>query len=501
MPTSGAVNPSSEVSIGGFLVEASDLSARTPTTGWPLARWIVVSIALGIVIRLTWIATGLLSLFRLRRASRPRAWPAAAASLDALANRLRARLFTTPDLTTPVTFGLRNPAILIPEGFERLTPPQQEAIVCHELIHIDRRDWLAVLFEEAIRSILWFHPLVWVLLHQIGLCREQVVDREVIRFTQQRRAYLEALLNIANGSVRSVRSVRNRRVLAATLIHRSDLKQRIHSLLKERPMSKFHLKSSLFAALIVLLLSVAAAGFAFPLSIADADGGREPAIGNEAAERVQGGLGVVSDPSKGIEAPIRVTGRVVPPERIHGAAPSYTQEAREAGLMGVVILGVLIDTEGNVAVQEVLKGLPMGLSEKAVEAAAGWSFDPATLDGRPVAVEYNLTFNFRLEDAELPSPTTLDTETGSLVQPPVLLHSTTAHYTASAREAGIEGTVVLHLTVDPAGLVKDVVVLRSLPMGLGESAAAAAYDWRFLPATSDGEPVEATLPVEVDFSL
>jgi outer membrane biosynthesis protein TonB len=38
----------------------------------------------------------------------------------------------------------------------------------------------------------------------------------------------------------------------------------------------------------------------------------------------------------------------------------------------------------------------MGLSEKAVEAVRKWRFEPATLNGEPVAVYYNFTLNFRL---------------------------------------------------------------------------------------------------------
>ncbi|MCP4660446.1 MAG: energy transducer TonB [bacterium] len=62
-----------------------------------------------------------------------------------------------------------------------------------------------------------------------------------------------------------------------------------------------------------------------------------------------------------------------------------------------MIVQVVIDAEGNVTDVKVLKGLPMGLDEKAVEAFWKWRFEPATLNGKPVAVYYNLTMNFRLQ--------------------------------------------------------------------------------------------------------
>ena len=39
----------------------------------------------------------------------------------------------------------------------------------------------------------------------------------------------------------------------------------------------------------------------------------------------------------------------------------------------------------------------MGLAEAAVSAVQQWKFKPATLNGKPVAVYYNLTVNFQLQ--------------------------------------------------------------------------------------------------------
>jgi outer membrane biosynthesis protein TonB len=39
----------------------------------------------------------------------------------------------------------------------------------------------------------------------------------------------------------------------------------------------------------------------------------------------------------------------------------------------------------------------MGLEESATSAVKTWTFKPATLNGRPVSVYYNLTVNFRLQ--------------------------------------------------------------------------------------------------------
>ncbi len=95
--------------------------------------------------------------------------------------------------------------------------------------------------------------------------------------------------------------------------------------------------------------------------------------------------------------PIRVGGDVKPPEKIFYPSPQYTEIARKARIQGVVIVEAIIDKEGKVTNVKVLKGLPMGLDQAAVDAVSRWTFKPATLNGKPVAVIYNLTVNFQLQ--------------------------------------------------------------------------------------------------------
>jgi len=97
------------------------------------------------------------------------------------------------------------------------------------------------------------------------------------------------------------------------------------------------------------------------------------------------------------EGPIMVGGDVLAPEKISSPPPQYTEIARKARIQGVVIVQAIIDKQGNVTNVKVLKGLPMGLEEAAVAAIKSWKFRPATLNGKPVTVYYNLTVNFKLQ--------------------------------------------------------------------------------------------------------
>ena len=73
-------------------------------------------------------------------------------------------------------------------------------------------------------------------------------------------------------------------------------------------------------------------------------------------------------------------------------------------------------------------------------------------------------------------------------------------YPDLAREAGVDGTVLLRARVNTAGMADSLVLLRSIPM-LDEAAMTAVRQWRFRPAQRSGVPTPAWLEVPVKFSL
>ena len=107
------------------------------------------------------------------------------------------------------------------------------------------------------------------------------------------------------------------------------------------------------------------------------------------------GPGVGEGP--GESQPIRITVGMTRPEIVHQVQPKYTELARRSGTQGTVIVEAIIDEQGRVTNVRVLRGLPMGLDQAAVNAIQQWRFKPATLADRPVKVYYTLTVNFTIQ--------------------------------------------------------------------------------------------------------
>ena len=84
--------------------------------------------------------------------------------------------------------------------------------------------------------------------------------------------------------------------------------------------------------------------------------------------------------------------------------------------------------------------------------------------------------------------------------PPVPLAAPRPAYPDWAREAGIEGRILLHVLVGIDGFVKDVIVLSG-PNGLKEEAAKAVRRWTFHPGLANGSPVEVWVEIPIVFRL
>jgi len=75
-------------------------------------------------------------------------------------------------------------------------------------------------------------------------------------------------------------------------------------------------------------------------------------------------------------------------------------------------------------------------------------------------------------------------------------------YPELARQAGVQGKVLLRAVILKDGTVGNITVLESSGTGLGfdEAAVKAVSRWRYKPGLQDGRPVETRITILVDFS-
>jgi TonB family protein len=320
--------------------------------------WLIIS---GVAVRLSWTALGLWRIRGHRIAAAP--LHPAPESVQEMSERLgvSASFCLSSNGVGPVTFGFLRPVVLLPEAFLSLDRSAQCGIVCHELLHIKRRDWLITVMEEIVAGLFWFHPAFWWLLGQARLSREQIVDAEVVRSISDREPYINALLVIAGA--RSGLDL----APASLFLRRRHLLQRMHSLITEVSMSKSRLVSS-YASIIVVLSALAWAGAVlFPLA------GRAE-IKTSASPR---------------PAPAAVPAQNSPGYVVNIPPLSYPAEAIQKKVEGTVVVELTFNSDGRVTDSHVLSG-PDELRAAALESALRGNYSITVARTLQVLVEFKL---------------------------------------------------------------------------------------------------------------
>jgi TonB family protein len=214
------------------------------------------------------------------------------------------------------------------------------------------------------------------------------------------------------------------------------------------------------------------------------------------------------------------------PMMIYKVDPEFSAEARQAKIGGVVLIGLVVNSQGVPENLRVLRAVGHGLDEQAVEAVKQYKFKPAMEDGNPVAKEINVEVNFKIMESPEPkdAPSNPNGPSASESAPPVqsapqeyggvpvrkigggvtepeLIYHVEPEFSAEAKKAKFNGIVLVNLIVDAKGKPQDVRVLRGVGMGLDEKALKAVRAYRFRPATEYGKPVPVGLNVEVNFKI
>ncbi|HLM54591.1 MAG TPA: TonB family protein [Pyrinomonadaceae bacterium] len=195
-------------------------------------------------------------------------------------------------------------------------------------------------------------------------------------------------------------------------------------------------------------------------------------------------------PTPGPDGPFRakeVAKRAVLNQR---PEPDYTEEARLNDVEGVVRLRAVLSSSGQVTNISIIKGLPDGLTEKAIAAARLIKFTPAQKNGRPVSQYVVIEYHFTIYEDE-----------DRVDRKAVILEQPDPGYTPEALAHLVEGKVVLDVFLYKDGRAPGATVVGGLPHGLSQKAVEAAEKIKYTPARLKGRPVNVVRRIEYAFSL
>lgn len=84
------------------------------------------------------------------------------------------------------------------------------------------------------------------------------------------------------------------------------------------------------------------------------------------------------------------------PKGVYMPNPEYAESARKKKINGNVALAMIVTAEGKVRDLKIIKSLDKDLDKQAFAAVSTWKFEPASKDGKPVAVHLSTEVTFRL---------------------------------------------------------------------------------------------------------
>jgi TonB family protein len=372
-----------------------------------------------------------------------------------------------PDLLA--TWGLFRPRVLLPAHVGDWSNDRIRIVLAHELAHIRRNDWFIQIAAEAVRTLFWFNPLIWMACTRLRRDSEQACDDLVLGEQIPAPEYAEHLLDIA----RKCRNPRAAWVAATPMARSSTLERRIAAMLNpglnRRSVSR---SSAIWTIAFLLAVTLPTAAFraaqtspaSLTGSVYDTTGAVMPGVAltlQDAQEHTQ-------------QATTRADGRfdfpqVAPGKYVLSASlPGFRSLKQEFELKNSRDWDRAITLQVG-EVQETIS-----VRERRVTGPVGPS------------------------QPQMPKPLRV----GGNIKVPTKTLDVKPTYPKSMRDAGREGVVPIEAVIGPDGTVTSVRVLTAqVHPDFAIAAADAVRQWKFTPTLLNGAPVEVVMKVSVEFRL
>ena len=385
------------------------------------------------------------------------------------------------------TCGWRRPVILLPREALSWAPDRVRVVLAHEMAHIARGDWGHQLAAEALRTLHWFNPLVWLVCRRLRLESERAADDAVLALGIDAPAFAEHLVAVA----RRLRPAASPWLPLPAMVRQSSLEGRVRAMLDQtivrRPAS-FAARSLMAAATAALLVPLTA------LTAAAQFHSVRGTLSDPTGRPLPGAAIVLVNPSTASRYEVRsdASGRF---ELVGLPAATYRLEVRT--------LGFRTHNEELVVAGDV---------ERPLQLLVGTLQETVTVigDGQPEATPDADTLTRRAErrqraDARQQRAVATCaagplTAAGGNILPPMKVVHVSPRYPEHLRPDGVAGTVTMTATIDRQGAVRELRNLRGPNPDLETAAADAVRQWEFTTTLLNCEAIEVEMAVTVNFS-
>ena len=386
-----------------------------------------------------------------------------------------------------VTWGFVRPKIVLPAAATDWSEERARIVLCHELAHVGRGDWLTQLIAEFARTLHWFNPVMWIACRTLRRESELACDDAVLNRGVGPADYASHLVDLARASSAHRRPL----VPAPGMSRASDLERRIAIMLHAHPNRKpltWH--SRIVTTVVLLAVAISVAGLR--------------------AQRYSTLSGTVTDQTNAVLPNVTVAVTNAAAQARHEVRTDRTGHFELPGLPDGDY-SIAIDEPGfnpiremvTVAARDVTRAFQMqigNLHETISVASGGPAYTP-DLEGRAKARQWAEQRMQKVAERCGAAGDTAAVATGNVggnILQPMKIADVKPRYPENLKAAKVGGVVTLEALIGTDGTVRDVRLVEGDP-DLGAAAADAIRQWEFSPTYLNCTPVEVRMGVTANF--
>ena len=440
-------------------------------------RWLTWLRRAGGAVALTTLLIGMVRLRRIVRCATPvtsgRVWERWTEARATLGITRPVRLLQSDSRPLLMTWGVVRPTVIVPHLASGWADARLRAVFLHELAHVQRGDWPALMIAEILRAADWMNPLTWIAARRLRAESELACDDLVLSSGLPAHEYAAHLLAM----VRLVGAEHRR--AAQAMARPTGIERRVEVMLNRqvnrRPESGWW-RTAVAAALASATLAVSGYGLA--------------------AQALTSVSGVVYDPMNLGVPRVTISLTDTRTEARHEVKTDATGRYEVAGL-----------TPGDYQLETRVPGFAPAVSTLAVSGRhvdadvslrLGLLRETITLrrtTGEPSAAA--ATVRTAPAAPANAAPACEPVASGGNLRPPMKIRDVRPIYP----EAGVpaDGVVTVDVRISTEGSVSSAIAREPADADLARAAVAAIEQWRFTPTLLNCVPVEVSMTASVRF--